>query len=55
MLNDQFHNEFRSARTWEYDLDKYYLYGKFYGKQNEYTDETWKVFAARIIKLKAFE
>lgn len=33
---------------------EYYLFGKFYGDESKFTDETWTIFAQRILKLKAF-
>lgn len=52
--NGEFHRE-EGAAIISNNWTEYYLYGCYYGDNNDFTDETWKVFAKRKIKLKAFE
>jgi len=55
-FNGERHNAFGPAYI-RYNSDDvhYCLYGKKIGSQNDFTNETWIKFAARLIKLKAFE
>lgn len=50
------HHEYGAALVFtEENYRHYYLFGKFYGNQTNFTDETWQIFAAKLIKLKVFE
>lgn len=60
--NNDFHNEYGPAYTEYYneymigeDIEEYYLYDKYFGNQNDFTKESWAKFAAKYIKLRAFE
>lgn len=49
--DDELHNEFGPAVSWHDGAKRYYLYGKFYGYEEDYTNEQW----IRYCKLKAFD
>lgn len=59
ILNDQNHNEHDPA-VLSFDSigniieRQYWLFNYCYGTQNDFTDESWTKFAAKVIKLKAF-
>lgn len=48
------HNEFSWAEHIKYYQKHYYLFGKCFGWNANYSDEEWTILAKKYIKMKAF-
>lgn len=52
--NDKAHRIDGPAKIYK-NVHYYCLDGKQFGSQKDFTDETWKIFATRYMKLQAFK